>query len=161
RHRSGGSCSARYGRGRPADRADRRAAGRATRPHRSAASANAPPSEGPETPRRRCLGEQRSGCDSFRPLAVATSPSRSLRLERDRHCCRSMISAAERKDGIDQVREILVGAIQRDLERKLARTESHLNARLAEIQQEARRRTEVIEAHLRKESDALSARMDG
>jgi hypothetical protein len=72
-----------------------------------------------------------------------------------------MSTATELKDGIDQVREILVGAIQRELERKLARAESHLAARLAEIQNEARRRTEVIEAHLRKESDALSARMDG
>jgi hypothetical protein len=64
------------------------------------------------------------------------------------------------KEGIDQVREIIVGAIQRDLERKMARMESHLATRLGELQQEARRRTEVIEAHLRRELDALSTRFD-
>lgn len=65
------------------------------------------------------------------------------------------------KDGIEQIREILVGAIQRDLERRVARAESHFASRAAELQQEARRRTEVVETHLKKESDALSSRFEG
>jgi hypothetical protein len=71
-----------------------------------------------------------------------------------------MNTATEPKDGIEQLREILVGAFQRDLERKLARVESHITARVAELQQETRRRIDVIEGHLRKETDALSARLD-
>lgn len=71
------------------------------------------------------------------------------------------MNSSDMKDGIEQIREILVGAIQRDLERRLARAESHFQARAAELQQEARRRTEVVEAHLKKETDALSSRIDG
>jgi hypothetical protein len=71
-----------------------------------------------------------------------------------------MSNAIEPKDGIEQVREILVGAIQRELERKVVRVESHLAARLAELQQETRRRTEVIESHLKKETEMLAARLD-
>jgi hypothetical protein len=68
--------------------------------------------------------------------------------------------STEPRDEIEQVREVLVGALQRDLERKVARLESHFAARLAEMQQEARRRTEVIEAHLRTEADSLSGRIN-
>jgi hypothetical protein len=72
-----------------------------------------------------------------------------------------MITPNETRDGIERVREIVVGAIQRDLERKIAKLESHLGARISELQQEVRRRIDVIEAHLRKEIDALSARLEG
>jgi hypothetical protein len=68
---------------------------------------------------------------------------------------------AEQREGLEQIREILVGAVQHELERRLARTESHFTNRLNDLQQEARRRTEVIEAHLRKETEALSGRLDG
>lgn len=71
------------------------------------------------------------------------------------------MNPSEAKDGIEQIREILVGAIQRDLERRVARAESHFQARATELQQEARRRTEVVEAHLKKETDALSSRVEG
>jgi hypothetical protein len=68
---------------------------------------------------------------------------------------------AERQVGLEQIREILFGAIQHELEKRLARTEAHFTTRINDVQQEARRRTEVIEAHLRKETDALSARLEG
>ena len=62
--------------------------------------------------------------------------------------------------GLAQLREILVGANVRELERRLARAESHMMVRSNELEQESRRRMEVIEAHLRKESDALSSRLE-
>jgi hypothetical protein len=77
------------------------------------------------------------------------------------HFVGGMSTSTEAKDSIEQVREILVGSLQRDLERRLVRTEAHLSARSTEIQQETRRRTDVIEAHLRKELKVLSARLDG
>jgi hypothetical protein len=70
-----------------------------------------------------------------------------------------MTTSNEVRDGIDQIREILVGAIQRELERRVARAEAHLTMKANELQQEARRRTEVVETHLKKETDALSARV--
>ena len=66
----------------------------------------------------------------------------------------------EPKEGLEQVREILVGASQRDLERRLARVESHFAARGNDLQQETRRRMEVIETHLKKETDALALRVE-
>ncbi len=72
-----------------------------------------------------------------------------------------MSTPTESTDGIEQVREILVGTIHRDLEHKLSRLETRVTTRLGEIQQEARRRTEVIEGHLRSETEQLSARLEG
>jgi hypothetical protein len=72
-----------------------------------------------------------------------------------------MATSSEIRDGIDQVRDILVGAIQRDLERRIAKLETNVGGRLAEVQQEVRRRIDVVEAHLRKENEALSARLEG
>ncbi len=71
------------------------------------------------------------------------------------------MSTTTERENIEQVREILVGPTQRDLERKLQRAEAHLSTRLNEIQQETRRRTDVIEAHLRRELEALSGRLEG
>jgi hypothetical protein len=72
-----------------------------------------------------------------------------------------MTTSSETRDGIGQVREILVGAIQRDLERRIAKLEANAVVRIGELQQEVRRRIDVIEAHLRKEIEALSARLEG
>jgi hypothetical protein len=72
-----------------------------------------------------------------------------------------MTTSGESRDGIEQVRDILVGAVQRDLERRIAKLETHVGARVTELQQEVRRRIDVIETHLRKELDALSARVEG
>jgi hypothetical protein len=71
-----------------------------------------------------------------------------------------MASPIETRDGIEQVREILFGATQRDLERRIAKLETHLAARVTELQQEGRRRLDVVEAHVRKEIDSLSARLE-
>ncbi len=72
-----------------------------------------------------------------------------------------MITANEQRDGLERIREILVGSIQRDLERKLARLEAQAATRVGELQQESRRRLDVIEAHFRTELDALSSRVSG
>src|SRR5262249_21321634 len=66
----------------------------------------------------------------------------------------------EGMDSLNQLREILFGAVHRDLERRLARADAHLGARAHELEQESRRRTEVVEAHLRKETDALTSRVE-
>jgi hypothetical protein len=72
-----------------------------------------------------------------------------------------MSTSADSREGIEQIREIIIGNVQRDLERRIARVEAHVGARLGELQQEARRRAEVIEGHLRNETDALAARFEG
>lgn len=69
-----------------------------------------------------------------------------------------MAESTEMRDGIEQIREVLFGSTQREIERRLARVESHFAARLGEMQQESRKRTEVIEAHMRKELGALAER---
>ena len=61
--------------------------------------------------------------------------------------------------GLDQIREILFGAAQREFDRRLARADAHLSARLHELEQETRRRMDVLEAHLRKELEALANRV--
>jgi Skp family chaperone for outer membrane proteins len=72
-----------------------------------------------------------------------------------------MNTSNETRDGIGQVREILVGAVQRDLERRITKLETNVGARVSELQQETRRRIDVLEGHVRTELDALSARVDG
>jgi hypothetical protein len=62
--------------------------------------------------------------------------------------------------GLEQIREILFGALFRELERRLVRSDLHLNAHAKEIEQEARRRTEVLETHLRTAIEALAARVE-
>jgi hypothetical protein len=62
--------------------------------------------------------------------------------------------------GLDQIREILFGAVFRELERRLTRTDLHSGNRTKEIEQEARRRTDVLENHLQKDIDALSMRVE-
>jgi hypothetical protein len=71
-----------------------------------------------------------------------------------------MNPTSESKDGLEQVREIVVGAIQRELERRVARVESHLVARANDLQLETRRRTEMIEKHLEREVAALATRTE-
>src|SRR5262245_15721191 len=65
-----------------------------------------------------------------------------------------------RQSGIDQVREILFGATYRDLDLRLARADAHVAARINDLEQEARKRSEVIEAHHKKEAETLAARFD-
>lgn len=72
-----------------------------------------------------------------------------------------MAESTDMRDGIEQIREVLFGATQREIERRLVRVEAHFAARLSEVQQESRKRTEVIEAHMRKELDTLAVRTQG
>jgi len=62
--------------------------------------------------------------------------------------------------GLDQIREILFGTIVRELERRMARADVHMSTRSKEIEQEARRRTEVVEGHVRTEIAALASRVE-
>jgi hypothetical protein len=71
-----------------------------------------------------------------------------------------MNTSNETRDGIGQVREILVGGVQRDLERRITKLETTVGARLSELQQDTRRRIDVVEGHMRKELDALSTRVE-
>ena len=70
-----------------------------------------------------------------------------------------MSKPIEAADGLVQLREILVGAIQRDLERRLTRVEAHGAVRATEAQQEAKQRIEFIEAHMRAEAESLGQRV--
>jgi hypothetical protein len=67
---------------------------------------------------------------------------------------------AGRVDGIEQVRELLFGAMYRELEVHMSRTETQVAARIHDLEQESRRRTEVIETHLKKEIETLASRFD-
>ncbi len=67
----------------------------------------------------------------------------------------------EAADALAQLREILVGGAVRDLEKRLARAEAHMATRAHDLEQESRRRLDMIETHLRKESDVLTAHLDG
>lgn len=60
--------------------------------------------------------------------------------------------------GLERIREILLGDILAELERRLVRIDSQLANRTSELHQDARHRTDVLEAHVRKEIDALSVR---
>jgi len=61
---------------------------------------------------------------------------------------------------LEQVREILFGAPFRDLERKLARVDSHLAVEAEELRKEMRRRIGVLEGHVQRESEALISRFE-
>jgi DNA mismatch repair ATPase MutS len=62
--------------------------------------------------------------------------------------------------GLDKIREILFGAIYHELDRRLVRADMQLSARTHELEQEHRRRTEVLETYLKKETEALLHRLE-
>jgi hypothetical protein len=62
--------------------------------------------------------------------------------------------------GLDQIREILFGPMYRELERGLLRLDAHLATRARDLEEQSRRRTEVLESHLKNETAAISARLD-
>lgn len=63
-------------------------------------------------------------------------------------------------NSLEQVRDILCGAQLRELARRLSHTDAQLAVQAEELRSEARRRLDVLEAHLRKEIDALSATLE-
>jgi hypothetical protein len=62
--------------------------------------------------------------------------------------------------GLEQIRELLFGPMYRELERGLLRLDAHLATRGRDLEEQSRRRTEVLEAHLKNETAAISARID-
>src|SRR5262249_25009510 len=95
------------------------------------------------------------------PLEITTSASPSA-LASGKEVQPPPFEAALRAEapGIDQIREILFGALCRELERRLVRADVHTATRSKEIEQEARRRSEVLETHIRTEIAALASRVD-
>lgn len=69
-------------------------------------------------------------------------------------------TARAEEAGLDQIREILFGPMYRELERGLLRLDAHLSTRGRDLEEESRRRTEVLESHLKNETAAISARID-
>lgn len=61
---------------------------------------------------------------------------------------------------LDKIRDILFGSFYRELDRRLVRANAHLAARIHESEQESRRRIDVLEAHLKKETEAILARLE-
>lgn len=59
-------------------------------------------------------------------------------------------------NNLDQVREILFGSYVRDFERKLARIEGIVASQGDELRADTKRMVEVLEAHLKRETDAQS-----
>jgi hypothetical protein len=65
----------------------------------------------------------------------------------------------ELADGLDHIREILLGDVVVEIERRLARLENLITNRANEVQHDVRHRTGVLEAHVRKELDAIARRV--
>lgn len=64
----------------------------------------------------------------------------------------------DRSGGLERIREILLGDILVEVERRLARLDRFIANRSNELQQDVRSRTGVLEAHVRKEVESVSAR---
>ena len=69
-------------------------------------------------------------------------------------------SAAPAADtSLDQIRDILVGAVVRDTDKKLARLEERLLKEQDELKQNARRRFESLELFFKQEMESLDERL--
>jgi hypothetical protein len=79
----------------------------------------------------------------------ATAPTRSARRE---------IQAQDGAEGLDHIRDILLGDILAELERRLARLDNYIANRTSELQHDVRHRTDVLEGHVRKELEAVATR---
>lgn len=71
----------------------------------------------------------------------------------------SVEKSADKADGIDRVREILLGDVVAELERRLTRLDYLIVHRNQEVQHDVRARTDVLEAHMKKELHAYGARV--
>jgi hypothetical protein len=63
-------------------------------------------------------------------------------------------------NSLEQVRDILCGAQFRELARRLSHTDAQLAAQAEELRTEARRRLDVLEAHMHREIEALGASIE-
>ena len=93
------------------------------------------------------------------PARPMTTPAPDKRLGNGKSEAQPASMKAE-DAGLDQIREILFGPMVRELERGLLRLDAHLATRARDLEEESRRRTEVLESHLRNETTAISARLD-
>ncbi len=75
-----------------------------------------------------------------------------------RHGALSDRQQADANARIEHIREILVGDVVVEIERRLARLEHMISNRNSELQHSVRNRTEVLEAHVRKELETLGTR---
>lgn len=64
----------------------------------------------------------------------------------------------DRSSGLERIREILLGDILVEVERRLARLDRYIANRANELQQDVRYRTGVLEAHVRKEVESVASR---
>jgi len=88
----------------------------------------------------------------------APSPPTSGPVRRAAPADASEGAGPERAAGLERIREILLGDILVALERRLARLDGYIASRSNELQQDVRHRTDVLEAHVRREIEATSAR---
>ncbi len=93
-------------------------------------------------------------------LNETEKPERAAPFERTPLSAQSVKLEDASHVGLDRIREILFGATYRELDRRLLRADAHLAARVHELEQETRRRTEVLEEHLEKETAALLVRIE-
>jgi hypothetical protein len=63
-------------------------------------------------------------------------------------------------NSLEQVRDILCGAQFRELARRLSHTDAQVAAQAEELRTEARRRLDVLEAHMHREIEALGASIE-
>jgi hypothetical protein len=70
------------------------------------------------------------------------------------------VTSASDTERLEKVREILFGAIHRDIDEKMVRAGSLVAERVHDLEQEQRRRTQVLEAYLKKEAEALAGRSE-
>jgi DNA anti-recombination protein RmuC len=61
--------------------------------------------------------------------------------------------------GLDQIRDLLFGAVMRDADKKLARLEARLLKEQEELKEDARRRFESLELFVKKEIESLDERL--
>ena len=64
------------------------------------------------------------------------------------------------REALEQLRDILFGGVQRELDRRLKRIDANVSHKTHDVEAELKRRTDLLDAHFRRELDALIARFD-
>jgi hypothetical protein len=62
--------------------------------------------------------------------------------------------------GLDEIREILFGREQRALEHRMSRADAHFSSRSRDIEEDVRRRIEILETHVKRDAEALASRLE-
>jgi hypothetical protein len=79
---------------------------------------------------------------------------------RAEHEGRTALAQGPIANSLEQVRDILFGSQQREFARRLARTDAHMAAQAEELRSETKRRVDVLEMHVKKETEALTAAIE-